>query len=376
MSTNNYEQMTSDYNKEDDMVFGKGGSTGIGIDKVKRITKQTQSLKRLLILIGILSVIIILIIILITQSVKLSKLKFLNSQLSYTYDSLKREEDVATEMYNNLNQEKEELTQKKLNLDTEIEKYQNKSSKLNKENAQLVKLEEEFKTINKEVKRLQSINDELKNKIITSEEQEFECNNQIEELNKRVSELKHQLNEDSNTDTKNSNINIESRIIHSTQELEFLYSALPNSRFRLLYRKSRDGFAPKIFHSKCDDASRSIVLLKMNLNELPYVIGGYTSKSWRSSHPKYIIEDSDAFLFHLTNLQLYKVTRPDFAIVCDPNKFPVFYIDLDIGEKEIKSAFPYSYESPQKHKLLLTHGFETLPLTTIEEMEVFEVLKN
>ena len=67
----------------------------------------------------------------------------------------------------------------------------------------------------------------------------------------------------------------------------------------LLYRASRDGFAAQAFHSRCDGKTKTITIIKNNLN---HVFGGYSSESWDSSQigigSKYI-SDTKAFLYSL-----------------------------------------------------------------------------
>ena len=62
----------------------------------------------------------------------------------------------------------------------------------------------------------------------------------------------------------------------------------------LLYRATRDGFAAKAFHQKCDGKVNTITIIRNNAN---YVFGGYASAAWNSAGA-YII-DANAFIFSL-----------------------------------------------------------------------------
>ncbi len=55
----------------------------------------------------------------------------------------------------------------------------------------------------------------------------------------------------------------------------------PNDKFRLLYRGTIDGFRSSVFHSKCDDHSKTLTILKAK--ESNYIFGGFTSVEWDSS---------------------------------------------------------------------------------------------
>jgi len=66
----------------------------------------------------------------------------------------------------------------------------------------------------------------------------------------------------------------------------------------LLYRGTRDGTSPNIFHNKCDNQGPTICLYK---NEKGNIFGGYTSISWTSAGGIYKSANG-CFLFTLTNI--------------------------------------------------------------------------
>ena len=112
--------------------------------------------------------------------------------------------------------------------------------------------------------------------------------------------------------------NIESyfnSLILSSGEDTSIYRMTNKSAKTLLYRATRDGFTPAAFHSRCDNISNTITIIKTNLN---YVFGGYTSVGWNSNEEW--ITDSDAYIFSLrrngisTN-EKYVVKSPQYAYI-------------------------------------------------------------
>jgi hypothetical protein len=70
-----------------------------------------------------------------------------------------------------------------------------------------------------------------------------------------------------------------------------------NDKWTLLYRGTRDGFGADDFHSKCDNNSNALTILKAHGTS--YVFGGFTMITWNSSLQ--FKSDPNAFLFSLTN---------------------------------------------------------------------------
>jgi hypothetical protein len=71
----------------------------------------------------------------------------------------------------------------------------------------------------------------------------------------------------------------------------------PNDKWSLLYRATRDGFEPNDFHSKCDNKSNTLTIVKAK--ESGFIFGGFTSVEWDGSD-RYK-SDLNAFIFSLTN---------------------------------------------------------------------------
>ena len=69
-----------------------------------------------------------------------------------------------------------------------------------------------------------------------------------------------------------------------------------NIKAELLYRVSRDGDNPEIFHKYCDNKGPTIIFAKINNG---FRFGGFSGISWKSDG--YWVKDKDAFLFSLNN---------------------------------------------------------------------------
>ena len=81
----------------------------------------------------------------------------------------------------------------------------------------------------------------------------------------------------------------------STNELKQLSEWLPKKKTTLLFRASRDGFAPANFHQKCDGKGPTVVIAK---SAGGHIFGGYTEAAWDSSGTSKNCRDS--FLFRLS----------------------------------------------------------------------------
>jgi hypothetical protein len=82
---------------------------------------------------------------------------------------------------------------------------------------------------------------------------------------------------------------------------------LPDKRFELLYRGSRDGMTAAAFHGKCDGKGPTLVLVTGQSAGQPVcVFGGYASKSWERGPENRFemgtkIDARDSFLFTVLN---------------------------------------------------------------------------
>jgi hypothetical protein len=84
---------------------------------------------------------------------------------------------------------------------------------------------------------------------------------------------------------------------------------LRGKSFDLLYRGSRDGMTPAVFHDKCDGKGPTLVLIAGQSEGQPVcVFGGYASESWERGPAHYWdvgmespIDARDSFVFTVLN---------------------------------------------------------------------------
>ena len=136
--------------------------------------------------------------------------------------------------------------------------------------------------------------------------------------------------------------NFDSLILESGQNkwsLRQLCRFDSKTRFRLLYRASRDGFTAADFHAKCDNKAKTLTIIKsLNAN----IFGGFTSKPWDGYNGNK--EDPSAFIFSMVNK--YKEPRRmpiraasvKQAIWCGEEYGPRFGEDIQLLEDMSEGA--------------------------------------
>ena len=126
-----------------------------------------------------------------------------------------------------------------------------------------------------------------------------------------------------------------------------------NSSWSLLYQASVDSFRASSFHSKCDQISNTLTVIKSK--KYNFIFGGFTTAQWNQNTNSYIT-DTDAFLFSLVNAYNTSVkilvTDPQNAIFLYYNNYgPTFGSGHDIylpDNSNITSGYTnsYSYQLP------------------------------
>ena len=217
------------------------------------------------------------------------------------------------------------------------------SIELNKKSLSLQELNE---NLSKEVS-------ELKNKIELLEKENKNHKNEISKLNNKITSLDSKINEllnwkntieekEKEKEILKSLIN--SKIITSKEELDFITNRLKqidyfknkNLSYKLVFRGTRDGRTPKIFHQKCDGTPKTITIIK-TIKGLKF--GGYIEKEWKNSGG-WVYDDENCFIF---SLDLHKIYNPvkgknkySFHNNCGPN-FWVFGLQFDLFKRSSKN---------------------------------------
>lgn len=96
-----------------------------------------------------------------------------------------------------------------------------------------------------------------------------------------------------------------------------------STKWKLIYRASRDSFLPARFHSRCDGKKPTLTIIKATSGN---IFGGYTEAAW--SQNEHYAEDPNAFIFSLVNKDntplVMKCINPKNAIFCRRGRGPTF----------------------------------------------------
>ncbi len=122
---------------------------------------------------------------------------------------------------------------------------------------------------------------------------------------------------------KPQQICVKGDIIHNTDELELITRKINKLNqkltLNLLYKATADSDKASAFHSKCDDAKSSLVLVETDKGKR---FGGFTTCSW--SGDCIDKKDEDAFVFSLDKMMTYDNIAGEDAIGCYPKFGPIF----------------------------------------------------
>jgi hypothetical protein len=246
--------------------------------------------------------------------------------------------EISDEMINKIklmqNDSKSNLIDKKQNL---IDSIKFDFKKLSDE---VLKWNEEIRNPKLDKTRLEEIIKESIDLIKNNEKQSFEFKNKI--LNKKGcyfspnnDEFKEKLFgeliiDDFSLTNKHEKpvtpIVLDSNIVSLNQSQEFikLCEFQNKKEFKLLYRASRDGFSGTQFHSKCDNISKTLSIIKVK--DKPHIFGGYTEATWEDKTYK---QDPNAFIFSLVNndnkpIKMKINKNIQYAICCYSSYGPTF----------------------------------------------------
>jgi len=121
-----------------------------------------------------------------------------------------------------------------------------------------------------------------------------------------------------------------STILTSTEQSNLYSMTQPFSKANLIYRATRDGFQGSAFHSRCDNITNTVTVIRNNFN---YVFGGFTAAKWSSPVRGEWIVDSIAFIFSLRRngtSNIYKLpiqsTVLSYAILGVPGYGPIYLV--------------------------------------------------
>ena len=199
-----------------------------------------------------------------------------------------------------------------------IEELKLKSKDLNWRNNKLTSLVNECLNLEnnlKEVNEIHELSETLKkyNPLMNFYSYEFVIDEEEDENN--IIKIINNFGKLKKIETDKKEDIFDSNIIYNEKDIK---EWLNNRNFisKLLYRKSRDGPEPKVFHSKCD--YKGITLTFIQVNDYNH-FGGYTEVGWEGSGPK---KDEESFIFNSNGK--YPAKKDKDCIYCNPNWGPTF----------------------------------------------------
>ena len=162
-------------------------------------------------------------------------------------------------------------------------------------------------------------------------------------------------------------------IIQDQNEIKLVIDKIdnkfPGSSFKLLYKGLRDGDNSSEFHSKCDDAPQTLVLIK---DDLGHRFGGFTTQDWSGQFLQKT--DNSAFIFSIDKNQIYEVFPNQKAIGCYPNFGPVFFgCQIRIFDNYFQkggTTFKKGMNYQTNEDFELTDGNQNFG---VEDIEVYEI---
>ena len=277
-----------------------------------------------------------------------------------------------------------------------------------------LKLKNEYliKQLNSVVKNVIKENEVMKNEIKMIKEKLNNQNNELEiskksykalleensQIKKRLEAIENYIKSKGNNNNNHNydnnkynnyanfnknNINqffdfIKSKIIRNNKEknklLEWISEKGKIQKINLIYNSKIDGDEAENFYDKCAYKGPTISLIKTKKGK---VFGGFAKSEWIKGSKA--IEDKNAFLFSLDNLEKYKILKPQYAIYsANDGYFLIYGNNCDAcgiylySKKSIKKTKENHqtkvYDVPSNNCLSGETEF------TVEEIEVYQII--
>ena len=185
-----------------------------------------------------------------------------------------------------------------------------------------------------------------------------ELKKEIDILKEENIRLKEEINQIKNIlQPINKKYKQKNSVIMDNSDLDFIKSAIESimnnkiKKIKKLYQAAVDGDDPSIFHSKCDNISNTLTVIKSKGNRK---FGGFTRQVWDKSGG--FKKDEKAFLFSLDKKKIYKIKsdKENYAIWSGNNYGPIFGSnsggifgnshDICIKQNPIKQKHLHTYE--------------------------------
>ena len=164
--------------------------------------------------------------------------------------------------------------------------------------------------IEKELKQLKEENKELKKRIIN--------------LEKEVEKIKNKLKDNEKINYLNAG---NKSVIMQENEFNIINLGIKNrinkkiKEIKKIFQATIDGDTPSDFHSKCDNISNTLILVKSAGNRR---FGGFTTIPWSSEEKGKGLEDKNAFLFSIDKQRIYSLKDNKKAVYHHKDSGPIF----------------------------------------------------
>ena len=236
-----------------------------------------------------------------------------------------------------------------------------------------------FEVIAEMSMKINELNDKVKQLEVdhVSQKQIDNSNKRIDKINVKLNRInKNTLNIDNDHNFFNRINTVMSRnILLSIDDNNLIkyWINRGNIKLNLLYKATVDSDFSNAFHSKCDDHSPTITLIKTDQG---LRFGGYTTKTWNCDME--CKKDDDAFLFSLDFRKKYNIKKGiECAIYCNREYGPTFGEGFDLclcdnymGVNGSYSNFPTSYGKGNPTNELTGKN----PNFKIADVEVYQVI--
>ena len=325
---------------------------------------------------------------------RIDKLEIDSGKLQKDHEFLRNEINILREKINGLNSRINKLKNDNLQLNQKTMKLKEENNSRRIEANQLRENNEAIKRQNQQLRekknRLEfllkehhdqgdtilncSANQPFQNYNITKSNMDkqmyplTQVNNNNNGIDRQILINEEGYNDPNNSDTKLSR----GTIIREENELKMLINKINKNnmkmKFNLIYKASDDSDKASAFHSNCDQAEKTLVLVETTKGRR---FGGYTECSWKGDCIDK--KDPNAFVFSLDKMEIYKIIPEKNAIGCYPNFGPVFLgCQIKINDNAF-SAGGTTFEKGITYMTNENYELSGEKMYGIKEIEVYEV---
>lgn len=235
--------------------------------------------------------------------------------------------------------------------------------KLEKENdlslTNYIILKENFSALTIEV-------NQIKDKILILEKDNFELKKENFELKKEIESIKNILIKKNEINNLNKIENLNSLICDENDNIlikEFINSK-QIVKAELLYRLTRDGNSIQKFHELCDNQGATLVLYR---TQNGMKLGGFSPLSWDTKQGGYK-DDWDTFVFSLTRKEKYPKKSINYSIYCHSSYGPYFkHFGIENNMELLKIYNDFYFQGLEKF-------INTTTSYNLNELEVFKIV--